>query len=112
MAAPTDNATILGRNWEGFTADPYIDGILGAQSIRGLQESVIASVKHFVANVSSYGMLYFTALMHADMEVCRNKKRIATLLLRAIRKAVLPTWTTKQCTNYTCGPSRMLSTPE
>jgi beta-glucosidase len=42
-----------GRSWEGFGADPYMDGVLGAQSIRGLQESVIASVKHFVANVSS-----------------------------------------------------------
>lgn len=27
-----------------------MDGILGAQSILGLQESVIASVKHWVAN--------------------------------------------------------------
>ncbi|KAK4542052.1 hypothetical protein LTR36_007083 [Oleoguttula mirabilis] len=38
-----------GRNWEAFGADPYLDGILGAQSVIGLQESVIASVKHFVA---------------------------------------------------------------
>ncbi|WPG99275.1 Hypothetical protein R9X50_00208800 [Acrodontium crateriforme] len=38
-----------GRNWEAFAADPYLDGILGAQSVRGLQQSVIASVKHFVA---------------------------------------------------------------
>lgn len=38
-----------GRNWEGFAADPYLDGILGARSIAGLQESVIASVKHFVS---------------------------------------------------------------
>lgn len=39
-----------GRNWEAFAADPYLDGILGAQSIRGIQdEHVIASVKHFVA---------------------------------------------------------------
>lgn len=30
-------------------SDPYLDGILGAQSVVGLQESVIASVKHFVA---------------------------------------------------------------
>ena len=112
VAAPTDNATFLGRNWEGFTADPYIDGILGAQSIRGLQESVIASVKHFVANVSLHAMWRFTALTHADMAVRRNKKQIAILLLKVKRKAVLPTWTTKQCTNYTCGPSRMLSTPE
>ena len=39
-----------GRNWEGFGSDPYLNGILGAQSVIGLQESVIASVKHFVAN--------------------------------------------------------------
>lgn len=39
-----------GRNWEGFAADPYLDGILGAQTIVGLQQSVIACVKHFVAN--------------------------------------------------------------
>jgi len=38
-----------GRNWEAFAADPYLDAILGAQSVIGLQESVIASVKHFVA---------------------------------------------------------------
>ena len=39
-----------GRNWEGFGSDPYLSGILGAQSVIGLQESVIASVKHFIAN--------------------------------------------------------------
>ena len=39
-----------GRNWEGFAADPYLNGILGAQSVTGLQESVISSIKHFVAN--------------------------------------------------------------
>ncbi|KAK5112897.1 hypothetical protein LTR62_003719 [Meristemomyces frigidus] len=38
-----------GRNWEGFAADPFLNGMLGAQSVLGLQESVIASVKHFVA---------------------------------------------------------------
>ncbi|KJY01517.1 beta-glucosidase like protein [Zymoseptoria brevis] len=39
-----------GRNWEGFGADAYLDGILGAQSVKGLQESVIASIKHWIAN--------------------------------------------------------------
>lgn len=39
-----------GRNWEGFAADPYLNGILGAQSVIGLQESVIANAKHFIAN--------------------------------------------------------------
>lgn len=64
----------IGRNWEGFAADPYVDGILGAQSIRGLQESVIASVKHFVANVSVRPNARLVHLLNDS----RNKRRTAT----------------------------------
>ncbi|KAK5733195.1 hypothetical protein LTR17_009937 [Elasticomyces elasticus] len=39
-----------GRAFEGFGADPFLNGVLGARSVIGLQESVIASIKHFVAN--------------------------------------------------------------
>ena len=38
-----------GRNWEGYTNDPYLAGALVTQSVAGLQQSVIASVKHWVA---------------------------------------------------------------
>lgn len=91
MATLTDKVTWIGRNWEGFAADPYADGILGAQSIRGLQESVIASVKHFVANVSLYGMTCFIAWTHADVIVLRNKRQIEILSPTARHSAVLPT---------------------
>ena len=49
VVGPTGRIAEGGRNWEGFAADPYLNGILGAQSVIGLQESVISSVKHFVA---------------------------------------------------------------
>ncbi|KAL1877654.1 hypothetical protein Plec18167_004619 [Paecilomyces lecythidis] len=39
-----------GRNWEGFSNDPYLSGSLVHRTIRGLQESVIACVKHFIGN--------------------------------------------------------------
>jgi beta-glucosidase len=39
-----------GRNWEGFGADPYLAGKLGAVTIQGLQKSIIACIKHFVGN--------------------------------------------------------------
>ncbi|THY66554.1 putative beta-glucosidase [Aureobasidium pullulans] len=39
-----------GRNWEGFTNDPYLAGGLVGPTIKSMQESVIAVVKHFVAN--------------------------------------------------------------
>jgi len=44
---PTSNN--LSSNWEGFTNDPYLDGQLVFETIRGMQESTIACVKHFVA---------------------------------------------------------------
>lgn len=40
-----------GRNWEGFGPDPYLQGVAGAETIRGIQEQhVMATIKHFVAN--------------------------------------------------------------
>ena len=40
-----------GRNWDGFGADPVLQGVAAAQTIRGIQESgVIATAKHFVGN--------------------------------------------------------------
>lgn len=40
-----------GRNWEGFGADPVLQGIAASQTIRGIQHSgVIATAKHFVGN--------------------------------------------------------------
>ncbi|KAH7247394.1 glycosyl hydrolase family 3 N terminal domain-containing protein [Fusarium redolens] len=39
-----------GRNWESPSNDPYLTGALTAPTIRGLQQSVIACVKHLIAN--------------------------------------------------------------
>lgn len=40
-----------GRNWEGFGADPYLQGIGGAATVEGIQEEgVIATVRHLIGN--------------------------------------------------------------
>ncbi|KAM3086204.1 hypothetical protein ACMFMG_000341 [Clarireedia jacksonii] len=40
-----------GRNWEGFSNDPYLCGQLAAETVQGIQDAgVIASVKHFIGN--------------------------------------------------------------
>jgi beta-glucosidase-like glycosyl hydrolase len=40
-----------GRNWEGFGSDPYLQGIAGAETIKGIQsQGVMATIKHFIAN--------------------------------------------------------------
>jgi beta-glucosidase len=40
-----------GRNWEGFGADPYLQGAAGAATVEGIQEEgVIATVRHLIGN--------------------------------------------------------------
>jgi beta-glucosidase len=40
-----------GRNWEGFSPDPYLTGVAMDRTIRGIQDAGVQSVsKHFIAN--------------------------------------------------------------
>lgn len=39
-----------GRNWEGFSNDPYLAGALVDPTIRSMQQSVIANAKHLIGN--------------------------------------------------------------
>ena len=51
VAGPLGRSPEGGRNWEGFSPDPVLTGILMAQTIEGIQsEGVIACAKHYIAN--------------------------------------------------------------
>ncbi|KAK8143401.1 hypothetical protein G3M48_007295 [Beauveria asiatica] len=40
-----------GRNWEASSADPYLSGVLAAETVRGVQsQNVMTSVKHYIGN--------------------------------------------------------------
>ncbi|KAL7927495.1 glycoside hydrolase family 3 protein [Trichoderma austrokoningii] len=40
-----------GRNWEGFSVDPWLSGVLVAQTVSGIQgQGVITSTKHYIGN--------------------------------------------------------------
>ncbi|CAG2009783.1 unnamed protein product [Fusarium graminearum] len=47
---PLGRTVLGGRNWESFSVDPYLCGVMGAQTVSGMQEHVIATAKHFIAN--------------------------------------------------------------
>lgn len=50
VAGPLGKIAEGGRNWEGFSNDPYLSGSLIFEAVRGLQENVISCVKHFIGN--------------------------------------------------------------
>lgn len=48
---PLGRTPMGGRNWEGFGADPVLQGLAAAQTIRGIQsEGVMATAKHLIGN--------------------------------------------------------------
>ncbi|KIN00041.1 glycoside hydrolase family 3 protein [Oidiodendron maius Zn] len=49
VVAPLGRIAEGGRNWEGFSNDPYLCGSLVFETVRGIQErGVITSTKHFI----------------------------------------------------------------
>ncbi|KAL2788242.1 beta-glucosidase G [Aspergillus keveii] len=48
---PLGRIPLGGRNWEGFSVDPYLAGIATSATVRGIQDSgVQACTKHYVGN--------------------------------------------------------------
>lgn len=46
VAGPLGRTALGGRSWEGFAMDPYLSGILSAETIKGIQNAgVIANLK-------------------------------------------------------------------
>ncbi|KAI1077250.1 glycoside hydrolase family 3 protein [Whalleya microplaca] len=51
VVGPLGRIASSGRNWEGFSNDPYLCGVLAADTVKGMQSvGVTTSTKHFIAN--------------------------------------------------------------
>ncbi|ONH68997.1 putative beta-glucosidase M [Cyberlindnera fabianii] len=50
VVGPVGRLAKGGRNWEGFSNDPYLTGSLGSETVNGIQENVVACVKHIIGN--------------------------------------------------------------
>ncbi len=49
VVGPLGRAAYGGRNWEGFSPDPYLTGVAAEQTITGMQQSGIqACLKHYI----------------------------------------------------------------
>ncbi|KAK3376701.1 glycosyl hydrolase family 3 N terminal domain-containing protein [Lasiosphaeria ovina] len=51
VAGPLGRVPEGGRNWEGFSPDPYLTGVAMAETIKGIQSrGVVACAKHYILN--------------------------------------------------------------
>ncbi|KAI1211555.1 glycoside hydrolase family 3 protein [Annulohypoxylon truncatum] len=51
VVGPLGRVVRGGRNWEGFSPDPYLSGALVSETVQGIQsQGVITSTKHFIGN--------------------------------------------------------------
>ncbi|KAF4556659.1 Glycosyl hydrolase family 3 C-terminal domain-containing protein 3 [Elsinoe fawcettii] len=51
VAGPLGRSPAAGRNWEGFSPDPWLTGVLFADTIKGIQsQNVMACAKHYIMN--------------------------------------------------------------
>jgi beta-glucosidase len=51
VAGPLGRSAYAGRNWEGFSSDPYLSGVAMFQTITGHQDAgVQACAKHWIGN--------------------------------------------------------------
>ncbi|CZR54396.1 probable beta-glucosidase 1 precursor [Phialocephala subalpina] len=51
VAGPLGRSPEGGRNWEGFSPDPYLTGVAIGETIKGIQDAgIIACAKHYIGN--------------------------------------------------------------
>ncbi len=51
VVGPAGRTVLSGRNWEGFSVDPYLSGALVQKTVAAIQGAgVITSTKHYIGN--------------------------------------------------------------
>ncbi|EPE08068.1 glycoside hydrolase family 3 protein [Ophiostoma piceae UAMH 11346] len=105
-----------GRNWEGFGPDPYLQGIAGAETVRGIQgEGVMATIKHFVGNEQEhFRQPYEWGLPHAISSNI-DDRTLHELYVWPFADAVKAGVASVMCSynqvnnSYVCGNSKLLN---
>ncbi|OAA60357.1 beta-glucosidase 1 precursor [Niveomyces insectorum RCEF 264] len=105
-----------GRNWEGFGADPYLQGVAGAQTIRGIQsQGIMATIKHFVANEQEhFRQPHEWGLLHA-LSANIDDRTLHELYAWPFGDAVKAGVASIMCSynmvnnSYSCGNSKLLN---
>ena len=105
-----------GRNWEGFGADPVLQGIAAAMTIKGIQEEgVMATIKHFVGNEQEHFRQSWEwglpNAMSSNIDDRTLHEMYGWPFQDSIKAGVASVMCSYQMTNnsYTCGNSKLLN---
>jgi beta-glucosidase-like glycosyl hydrolase len=105
-----------GRNWEGFGADPVLQGIAASETIRGIQdEGVIATAKHYVLNEQEHFRQSFEWGLPNAMSANIDDRTLHELYVwpfaESVRAGVGSIMCSYQMVNnsYACGNSKILN---
>lgn len=113
---PIGRMPAAGRNWEGFGADPYLQGVAAAETIRGIQEQgIMATIKHFVGNEQEHYRQAFEWLLPNALSSNIGDRTLHELyawpFADAIRAGVASVMCSYQMANnsYACSNSKLLN---
>jgi beta-glucosidase len=113
---PLGRMPAAGRNWEGFGADPYLQGIAAAQTIKGIQEEgVMATIKHFIGNEQEHFRQSWEwglpNAMSSNIDDRTLHEMYGWPFADAIRAGVASVMCSYQMVNnsYSCGNSKLLN---
>ncbi|GMF68181.1 unnamed protein product [Aspergillus oryzae] len=96
VVGPLGRIALGGRNWEGYTNDPYLSGVLAAEAVRGVQDNGVISCakldfQGFV--MSDWGAQHTgiaSALAGLDMVMPSGNKYWGAKLIEAVRNGSVP----------------------
>ncbi|KAI1196321.1 glycoside hydrolase superfamily [Nemania serpens] len=105
-----------GRNWEGFGADPYLQGVAAEQSVKGIQdEGVMATIKHLVANEQEHFRQSFEWGLANAISSNVDDRTMHELYLWPFGNAIKAGVASVMCSynmvnnSYACGNSKLLN---
>lgn len=115
VVGPLGRVARGGRNWEGFSNDPYLSGKLAYETIIGMQDFVIASVKHLIGNEQETDRNPSVYLANASISSNIDDKTMHELYLWPFQDAVKAGVGSVMCSynrvngSYACQNSKVLN---
>ncbi|KAH8112146.1 glycoside hydrolase superfamily [Phellopilus nigrolimitatus] len=105
-----------GRVWEGFGADPVLQGVAASETIKGIQdEGVIATAKHYILNEQEHFRQSFEWGLPNALSANIDDRTLHEIYLwpfaESVRAGVASVMCSYQMVNnsYACGNSKLLN---